>query len=197
MKKYLITFLICNLTLMSSWVYAVEFKIRGMMGQTENVQEKQIYSEVSSWSFFIDYFGVSHDSYIVRGFKNNLNDFDSKIISNQILFSIGNPINITLGKSIQTNGKAFSKVDFNSEDVSQTQFYSNSSENLKDKGLFFNTFSVSFRGENFEIILAKNIFKVKFTNFDCRFGNCNNFSESDYKKGMSVEMNMFGIGFIF
>ena len=117
MKKYLITFLICNLTLMSSWVYAVEFKIRGMMGQTENVQEKQIYSEESSWSFFIDYFGVSHDSYIVRGFKNNLNDFDSKIISNQILFSIGNPINITLGKSIQTNGEAFSKVNFNSENV--------------------------------------------------------------------------------
>ena len=197
MKKYLLTILICILTLMSSCVYAVEFKIRGMMGQTENVQEKQIYSEVSSWSFFIDYFGVSHDSYIVRGFKNNLNDFDSKIISNQILFSIGNPINITLGKSIQTNGEAFSKVDFNSEDVSHTQFNSNSSENLKDKGLFFNTFSVSFRGENFEIILAKNIFEVKFTNFDCRFGNCNNFSESDYKKGMSVEMNMFGIGFIF
>ena len=98
MKKYLLTFLICNLTLMSSWVYAVEFKIRGMMGQTENVQEKQIYSEVSSWSLFIDYFGVSHDSYIARGFKNNINDFDSKIISNQILFSIGNPINYSWKK---------------------------------------------------------------------------------------------------
>ena len=182
---------------MSSWVYAVEFKIRGMMGRIENVQDKQVYSEVGSWSFFIDYFGVSHDSYKVRGYKNNINDFDSKIISNQILFSIGNPINITLGKNIQTNGEAFSKVDFNSEDVSQTQFYSNSSENLNNKGLYFNTFSVSFRGEYFEIVLGKNIFELEFTNFRCRFGNCNNFSESDYKKGMSVEKNMFGIGFIF
>ena len=182
---------------MSSGIYAVEFKIRGMMGQTENVLEKQIYSEVSGFSLFIDFFGVSHDIYKARGFKNNINDFDSKFISNQILFSIGNPINITLGKSIQTNGEAFSKVNFNRENVSQTQFYSNTSENLKDKGLYLNTFSVSFRGEYFEIVLAKNIFEVEFTNFRCRFGNCNNFSESDYKKGMSVEMNMFGIGFIF
>ena len=47
------------------------------------------------------------------------------------------------------------------------------------------------------VIDGKNIFELEFTNFGCRFGNCNNFSESDYKKGMSVEMNLFGIGFIF
>ena len=89
------------------------------------------------------------------------------------------------------------KSDFPQSAVDFVSSNSNSSKNLKDKGLYFNTFSVSFRGENFEIILAKNIFEVKFTNFGCRFGNCNNFIESDYNKSMSVEMNMFGIGFIF
>ena len=180
---------------MSSWVYAVEFKIRGMMGHNDNVHEKQIYSEVSSWSLFIDYFGVSHDNYVIRSFKNNINDFDSKIFSNQILFSIGNPVNITLGNIYQANGEAYSKVDFNDEDVSQTQFYSNSIVGVQQKLL--NTLSISFRGEYFEIVLAKNVFEFEFTDFKCRFGNCSNYSKTDFKKGMSVEMNMFGIGFIF
>ena len=197
MKKYLLTFLICNLTLISSGIYAVEFKIRGIISHTDNVQEIQAYSEVSSWSFFIDFIGMSHDSYLVRGYQNNINDFDSKFNSNQILFSFGNPINITLGKNIQTKGEAFSKVDFDSQNKSQTLFYSDSPKILKDKGLYFNTFSVSFRGEYFEIILGKNIFELEFTSFRCGYGNCTNYSESDYKKGMSVDMNIVGIGFIF
>ena len=178
-----------------------KFRIRYLNGTSENNvsddPEDVQKAIIKSLNIIYKSFGIGvNKTDTIRFHKNRLSE-ESNFINYNILFSFGEILNFTIGRSFYNTAEIYKKHTLN--DGREVEIKSNNIRNYENFYLgLINTLSLSYKINFVEFLFSYNASWITFKDYECPANDCEReeLSEVDFG-GPVVEAYLFGLGIVF
>ena len=177
-----------------------EFRIRYLNGTSENnVSDDPEYVQkaiIKSLNIIYKSIGIGVNRIDTTSFYKNRLTEESNFINYNILFSFGEILNFTIGRSFYDTAEIYKKHTL--KDGREVDIKSNNINNYENHYLGLNTLSLSYTINFVEFIFSYNASWITFKDYECPANDCEReeLSKEDFG-GSVVEAFLFGLGIVF